>query len=119
MKRLHKRVLMAGCVVAALAGGTAMAGEPATGKDYAADHGFDRLDVNHDGVLSRSEVTADADIRTHFAQYDLDGDQRLNRSEFAFAVAQHQPPCATGGPTMDCSRELAKALAAPKAKVGQ
>jgi hypothetical protein len=42
--------------------------------------GFDR---DHDLRLTRSEVESLPALRTRFAKYDLDGDHRLNYSEFA------------------------------------
>lgn len=44
---------------------------------------FEALDRNHDGILARDEVPADLDLSRTYANYDLNGDGKLTRDEFA------------------------------------
>jgi hypothetical protein len=45
--------------------------------------GFDTLDTNGDGRLTRAEVPADMhDLRTHFRDYDRDHDGKLSPPEY-------------------------------------
>jgi hypothetical protein len=46
-----------------------------------ANSGFDALDTNHDGYLSRDE-TRDATWSNRFSELDKDNDGRLSQSEF-------------------------------------
>lgn len=49
----------------------------------AAKPGFDTLDTNGDGRLTRAEVPADMhDLRTHFRDYDRDHDGKLSPPEY-------------------------------------
>jgi Ca2+-binding EF-hand superfamily protein len=44
---------------------------------------FAALDKNHDGKLSRAEVSADKNLPRHFAMLDADKDGKLSEEEFA------------------------------------
>jgi hypothetical protein len=43
---------------------------------------FSELDRDNDGLITREELPPDHDLARKFAEYDLDGDQALSRSEF-------------------------------------
>lgn len=69
-------------------------------------HMFDDLDTNHDGGISRSELPRDLiQIRTHFSDYDKDGNQRLSRDEYQMALvlsANRGCSTAVGIPIPEC-----------------
>jgi EF hand len=48
---------------------------------------FDVLDRNHDGCLSRTEVTALPELAQSYARLDMNRDGRLDRIEFHVAMA--------------------------------
>ena len=55
---------------------------------------FDRLDVNHDGVITRDEIPKDdVLLRARFASYDVHHNLRLDRIEFKRAVASLRLAC--------------------------
>jgi hyperosmotically inducible protein len=57
-----------------------------TGEAALAQAPFAGLDRNEDGVISRSEASADREIRKRFAAFDRDGNGRLSRPEHRAAV---------------------------------
>ena len=46
---------------------------------------FDTLDVDGDGVISKSEASVDAKIMSQFKTLDVDGDGVLTETEFSSA----------------------------------
>jgi len=63
----------------------------AFGTAYAADHeakakdkepGFNALDKDRDGYVSKSEAAADADLAKNFARADKDKDGKISRTEY-------------------------------------
>lgn len=46
------------------------------------DAGFDPLDGNHDGRLSKTEAKASTELTTRFAEFDTNGDGYLSRPEY-------------------------------------
>ena len=46
------------------------------------DPGFNKLDKNHDGYLSRSEAAANPTLAKRFKDADRDGDGKLSRTEY-------------------------------------
>lgn len=44
--------------------------------------GFDALDVNRDGYLSKDELAPDPPRQRNFEQYDEDGDGKISRQEW-------------------------------------
>ncbi|AXV63830.1 MULTISPECIES: calmodulin [Pseudoalteromonas] len=46
---------------------------------------FDTLDVDGDGVISKSEASVDAKIMSQFKTLDVDGDGVLTETEFSAA----------------------------------
>ncbi len=53
------------------------------------DDFFDRLDVNQDGVVLRSEVPLA--VRTHFRRYDLDNDNKVSRDDVRQVAEERFP----------------------------
>ena|SRR5687767_9044823 len=57
------------------------------GLAYAADDrkrepGFNVLDKNNDGYLTRTEAVADSDIAKRFKEVDKNGDGKISRAEY-------------------------------------
>lgn len=68
--------LLIGASVLALAVGYAFADRP---KD---DPGFNALDKNNDGYLSRTEAAKNPWLAKHFKEADQNGDGKLSRTEY-------------------------------------
>ena len=62
------KLLLIGASALALAVGQAFADKPAN------DPGFNALDKNNDGYLSRTEAAKNPELRKHFKQADTNGD---------------------------------------------
>jgi EF hand len=80
--KFTRTMLIAGSA-AALALGSAFAAD--TGKAKSAknqDPGFNNLDKNHDGALSRSEAAGNPYLVKRFKEADKNGDGKLSRSEY-------------------------------------
>ena len=65
---------------------------PAPPAGQAVDVGtiFDKLDVNHDGKLSRDEAEAHPTVAAHFAAADTSGDGAVTKDEFMAAFRPQQ-----------------------------
>src|SRR5204863_1367063 len=48
-----------------------------------ADSNFVALDINHDGILGRDEISVQPALSERFAEFDLNGDGVLSASEYA------------------------------------
>ena len=68
--------LVIGASALALAVGYAFADKPAN------DPGFNALDKNNDGYLSRTEAAANPFLAKNFKKADKDGDGKLSRTEY-------------------------------------
>ena len=68
--------LVIGASALALAVGYAFADKPVN------DPGFNALDKNNDGYLTRSEAAANPDLAKKFKQADKNGDGKLSRTEY-------------------------------------
>ena len=68
--------LVIGASALALAVGYAFADKPAN------DPGFNALDKNNDGYLSRTEAAANPYLAKNFKKADKDGDGKLSRTEY-------------------------------------
>ena len=68
----------------AAAGGTK---EDRVGKDRN-DPGFNALDKNNDGYLSRVEAAGNANLMKNFKQADKNGDGKLSRAEYLAAMTK-------------------------------
>ena len=76
------KTLLAVAAGLALATGTALADKP---KD---DPGFNKLDKNNDGYLSRLEAAKNPYLRKNFKAIDKDGDGKLSRTEYLTAMTK-------------------------------
>ena len=72
------KTLLVGVSSLALGTGAALAADKA--KDN--DPGFNKLDKNNDGYLSRSEAAKKPYLAKHFKEADKDGDGKLSRTEY-------------------------------------
>jgi Ca2+-binding EF-hand superfamily protein len=59
-----------------------LAAGPAFAEKTKDDPGFNKLDRNNDGWLSRSEAAKNSHLRKNFKAADKDGDGKLSRSEY-------------------------------------
>ena len=65
------------------ASGGATAPRPNFRRDTASSQAlFDRLDKNHDGYLTGTELTSQEALSTNWLGVDRDGDGRISRDEF-------------------------------------
>jgi len=78
--RLAQSLFFLVAAALALAVGTAKA-EDKIGKDEK-DPGFNALDKNNDGYLSRSEAAGNPSLAKKFKQADKNGDGKLSRTEY-------------------------------------
>ena len=79
MKAL-KSVMLASAL--ALAAGSALAEKSKN------DPGFNALDKNNDGYLSRVEAAGNASLAKNFKQADKNGDGKLSRAEYLAAMTK-------------------------------
>lgn len=77
--RLAKLVFLASAMTLAM-GGAYAADKQA--KANSAEPGFNNLDKNHDGYISRSEARADKDLAKKFKEADTNHDGKLSRAEY-------------------------------------
>jgi Ca2+-binding EF-hand superfamily protein len=82
--RLAQSLFFLVAAALALAVGTAKA-EDKIGKDEK-DPGFNALDKNHDGSISRAEALGNPNLSKSFKQADKNGDGKLSRSEYLRAM---------------------------------
>jgi Ca2+-binding EF-hand superfamily protein len=78
--RLAQSLFFLVAAALAVAVGTAKA-EDKIGKDEK-DPGFNALDKNNDGYISRAEALANPNLSKNFKQADKNGDGKLSRSEY-------------------------------------
>src|ERR671935_2225076 len=72
------KTLLIGVSSLALGTGAALAADKAKDKDP----GFNKLDKNNDGYLSRSEAAKNPYLSKRFKEADKDGDGKLSRTEY-------------------------------------
>jgi Ca2+-binding EF-hand superfamily protein len=72
----HMKLILAGASALALVAGNAFAERPAN------DPGFNKLDANKDGYLTRTEAARNPDLVKNFKQADKNGDGKLSRTEY-------------------------------------
>ena len=78
--KLAKSLLFASAAIA-LAFGSAYADDKAA-KAKDKDPGFNNLDKNNDGYLSRAEAKGNPDLAKHFKEVDKNNDGKLSRTEY-------------------------------------
>jgi len=74
------RIILVAGSAAVLAAGSALAADKQAKKDD--DPGFNQLDRNSDGELSRTEAARNAYLVKRFKEADRDGDGKLSRFEY-------------------------------------
>jgi len=79
--KLRKTLVIAGSALA-LAAGSAFADKPAN------DPGFNKLDSNNDGYLSRIEAAKNPYLAKNFKVADKNGDGKLSRTEYLSAMTK-------------------------------
>ena len=84
--RLAQSLFFLVAAALALAVGTAKAADK-IGKDEK-DPGFNALDKNKDGYISRSEAKGNPTLSKNFKQADKDGDGKLSRTEYLTAMTK-------------------------------
>lgn len=70
--------VLSGVAFAAVAGGEGSKDLTAEQKDL-----MQQLDANQDGVISQAEAAAHPELSQRFQEIDRNGDQRLEKAEFA------------------------------------
>jgi Ca2+-binding EF-hand superfamily protein len=84
--RLAQSLFFLVAAALALAVGTAKA-EDKIGKDEK-DPGFNSLDKNNDGYISRAEALGNPNLSKNFKQADKNGDGKLSRTEYLGAMTK-------------------------------
>ncbi len=85
--RLTQSLFFIVAAALALAVGASYAADEHIGKDQAKhDPGFNALDKNHDGYLSRTEAAKNPQLFKKFKQADKNGDGKLSRMEYLEAM---------------------------------
>ena len=79
--KFARTLLIAGSATL-LALGSAFAAEKGDSKAGSSDPGFNNLDRNHDGKLSRSEAARNPYLAKRFKETDHNGDGSLSRFEY-------------------------------------
>jgi hypothetical protein len=75
------RLLVLGASALALFGGGAYAADEK-------DPGFNALDKDHDGAISRAEAKGNPYLAKHFKEADKNGDGKLSRTEYLTVMAK-------------------------------
>lgn len=84
--RLAQTLFFFVAAVLAIAVGAARA-EDKVGRDDK-DPGFNTLDQNNDGYVSRAEALANPELSRRFKQADRNGDGKLSRTEYLVSVTK-------------------------------
>ena len=90
--RLAKAVFLASAMALAASGAYA-AEKQAKTKD--AEPGFNNLDKNRDGYVSRAEAAADTDLAKKFKEADGNNDGKLSRTEYLMVKGKKDVSTAT------------------------
>ena len=76
------KTLLIGVSSLALGTGAALAADKAKADKANNDPGFNKLDANNDGYLSRSEAAKNPYLAKRFKEADKNGDGKLSRTEY-------------------------------------
>ena len=76
------KVLLAGISAFALASSAALAADKDKSTKAKSDPGFNKLDANNDGYLSRTEAAKNPYLVKRFKEADKNGDGKLSRTEY-------------------------------------
>ena len=108
--RLTQSLFFIVAAALATAVGTARA-EDKIGKDEN-DPGFNTLDKNNDGYVSRTEATGNPTLTQKFKEADKNGDGKLSRSEYLWAMTKQDASTAANKTKDAASGATNKAQAA-------
>ncbi|HZE60586.1 MAG TPA: EF-hand domain-containing protein [Burkholderiales bacterium] len=87
--RLTQSIFFLVAAALALAVGAGYAADEHIGKDKSKnDPGFNALDKNHDGYISRTEAAGNPELFKKFKQADKNGDNKLSRMEYLEAMTK-------------------------------
>lgn len=93
--RLTQSLFFLVAAALALAVGASYAAEQHIGKDKTKhDPGFNALDKNNDGYLSRTEAAKNPELFKKFKQADKNGDGKLSRMEYLEAMTKQDATAA-------------------------
>jgi len=76
------KTLVIGISTFALGIGGALAADSTKDSKKQSDPGFNKLDKNNDGYLTRSEASKNPYLVKHFKEADKNGDGKLSRTEY-------------------------------------
>ena len=76
------KVLLVGISAFALGTGATLAADKAKSDKAKSDPGFNKLDANNDGYLSRTEASKNPYLVKRFKEADKNGDGKLSRTEY-------------------------------------
>jgi hyperosmotically inducible protein len=96
MKKTFNKTLIAAAITGVVLCAPSFAQDSAKDIRGQQDAKFNKLDANHDGMLSRQELRTIAHYEKSFAQADEDKNGNLSRDEFLKAEAIHDREQAVG-----------------------
>jgi Ca2+-binding EF-hand superfamily protein len=84
--KLAKSIFLGATAVLALAAGSAYGADKTAKADN--DPGFNALDKNNDGYITRAEAAGNPDLLKKFKEADKNNDGKLNRAEYLWAMTK-------------------------------
>jgi len=96
-----------------IASALALAAGPAFAEKSNDDPGFNKLDRNNDGWLSRTEAAKNSYLRKNFKAADKDGDGKLSRTEYLQIVTKKDVSALKNKVTGDKDRNAATGSSRP------
>jgi len=96
-----------------IASALALAAGPAFAEKSNDDPGFNKLDRNNDGWLSRTEAAKNSYLRKNFKAADKDGDGKLSRTEYLQIMTKKDVSALKNKVTGDKDRNAATGSSRP------
>jgi len=96
-----------------IASALALAAGPAFAEKSNDDPGFNKLDRNNDGWLSRTEAAKNSYLRKNFKAADKDGDGKLSRTEYLQVMTKKDVSALKNKVTGDKDRNAATGSSRP------
>jgi Ca2+-binding EF-hand superfamily protein len=96
-----------------IASALALAAGPAFAEKSKDDPGFNKLDRNNDGWLSRTEAAKNSYLRKNFKAADKDGDGKLSRTEYLQIMTKKDVSALKNKVTGDKDRNAATGSSRP------
>ena len=96
-----------------IASALALATGPAFAEKSKDDPGFNKLDRNNDGWLSRTEAAKNSYLRKNFKAADKDGDGKLSRTEYLQIMTKKDVSALKNKVTGDKDRNAATGSSRP------